>query len=147
MNEINHVHTLADAVKIYRERQAEITKKNEELDEQSRQKTLKALTDSGLIPLRIEERNLAVLEYEGQEIKFRIFFDNYWQVFRQGTCEKCGKGVRTYSKSWSAENIGELIVEPSWEYHNCPADESAQSTPEGTLISALRDALGLNIYE
>lgn len=140
------VHTLFDAVEAYRKQQREIEEENARQTEESRKQILEALADSGLSPLRIEERNLAVFDWCGQEIRLRIFKDRYWQVRREDGCKNCGKAIQSYDRTWTAENIGELVINPMWEYHNCPSN-SEESTPEGALISALRDALGLNQYE
>jgi hypothetical protein len=143
MNETKVTHSIADTVEAYRKQQVEIAEREAIETERARQETMEALTASGLIPLRIEERNLAIFEYEGQEVKLRIFKSGYWQVIRQDICKDCGAELRTYEKAWTAENIGELVVNPSYEYHWCRA-KAEQSTSEENLISVLRDALGLN---
>lgn len=141
MENTKAIHTLTDAVEAYREQQKEIKEGNTLYREDCRRDVMKALADSGLVPIRIEENNLAVLDYEGSEIKFRIYNDgDFWQAIRQDVCEKCGAEKQTYSRAWTAEAVGELIVSPTWEYHECKTGN--HSTPEERLISALRDMFG-----
>lgn len=137
--------TMQDAVEAYDRKAIKEAEEEEKRIAELEAETIDLLNKAKLDYLRVEEGNVAVFEYDGDIIKIRVWgTEHNMHIQRIGACPKCGQEIVSWTKDWvtNLADIGELVVNPTWDHHFHYARQN--ETSEQRLISALRDALGLN---
>lgn len=113
-------YSLSDAEKAYQDQLVEFAYRKQIEDEIFNAEIYKLWAKAGFTPKRMEGRGITVFEHKGNEIKFCCFkSDGYWRIERFEVCKDCGNERYTFDTYISLENIGELLVSPTWKHHDC----------------------------